>query len=101
MPMNRQFGGPIKKKHGRKDKTDTRVYSEHGHAKRMAALRHNQLLGYASLTQKNMYAIGMSDTTTLSAKRLAADIYKLCEQLKDALKTRIDPIEPMDEPDSN
>lgn len=86
--MNRKFGVKPRTKG---NKPDTRVFSEEGNARRLAALKHNQLTGYAYLAQKNMYAIGMSNTTTVDAKRLAAEIYKLCEQLKTELKTRIDP----------
>lgn len=86
--MNRKFGIKSRTKGS---KPDTRVFSEEGQARRLAALKHNQLTGYAHLAQKNMYAIGMADTTTVDAKRVAAEIYKLCEQLKLELKTRIDP----------
>lgn len=86
--MNRKFGIQPRTKGKTPDK---RVFSPGGQARRLAALKHNQLNGYVHLTQRNMYSIGMSDTTTVDAKRIAAEIYKLCEQLKLELKTRIDP----------
>ena len=103
--MDRTFGlAPFKrkdksKKFTKQAKTDKRVYTKEGDAKRMAALRHNQLTGFVALTQKNMYSIGMSDTTTVATKRLAAEIYKLCDQLKEEMKTRIDPKPIQEEPE--
>lgn len=87
--MNRTFGIKPRTKGS---KPDTRVFSPEGQARRLAALKHNQLTGYAALAQRNMYSIGMSDTTTVDAKKIAAEIWKLCEDLKVELKTRIDPV---------
>jgi hypothetical protein len=86
------FGAPHPKKGGRAaGGPDKRVFSEEGNARRMHALRHNQLSGYAALIKKNIYTIGIAPSTTVDAKRIAAEIYKLTLQLEVALKTRVDP----------
>lgn len=89
------FGAPHPKKGGRAaGGPDKRVFSEEGNARRMYALRHNQLSGYAALVKKNVYAIGIAPSTTVASKKLAAEIYKLTVQLEQELKTRVDPPNP-------
>lgn len=61
-----------------------------GTARRLRAHYHNRLMGYATMSERQMLEILNSDTTTDEAKDIAADILARLRQLKDALKTRRD-----------
>lgn len=78
-------------KHTKSGKEDKRVFTPEGNARRLYALRHNQLSGFAAMARINAHQITVAPSATPEAKELAAKIWSLAGDLPEALKTRVDP----------
>ena len=61
-----------------------------GKARRMRAYYHNRLMGYATMSERQMLEILHADTTTDETKDTAASILAQLQDLKEQLKTRVD-----------
>lgn len=61
-----------------------------GKARRLRAHYHNRLMGYATMSERQMLEIVNSDTTTDETKDIAATILAHLRELRVALKTRRD-----------
>lgn len=61
-----------------------------GTRRRLRAHYHNRLMGYATMSQRQMLEILNSDTATEEVADIAATIVAHLQELREALKTRRD-----------
>ena len=66
-------------------------HTEEQKARRMRIWKHNTLQGHCAMAITNMNTISRSDTCTLEAQKLAAEIQNMLIRLRELTKERVDP----------